>query len=258
MLSDSVRRAYRDALDEIDEGLRGGSLLRGEVLARWQDLVGTGDFMRSLQSGIGRLRDRLTAFVTGRETAEAEVRGEIESSLTTLILAQADEAAVRAVDSWSDISAGRALLGDEGRLLARPSPDLRTLVNAEIREWERDLLELVRGAGQSKRMTARVLSLGINTIGVALMVVAFAHTGGLTGVEIGVAGGTATVSQALLSALFGEQAVRGLAAEARRRLLTRVDGLLAREAARLHQRVAAAHGGEGQADGLRAQARSAP
>ena len=45
-------------------------------------------------------------------------------------------------------------------------------------------------------MTARFLSLGVNGLGVALMVVVFAHTGGLTGVEVGVAGGTGVVGSA--------------------------------------------------------------
>ena len=38
-----------------------GTLLRGEVLARWQEFVGTGELMRTLQTRIGRWRDRLTA-----------------------------------------------------------------------------------------------------------------------------------------------------------------------------------------------------
>jgi hypothetical protein len=41
--------AYDGALDEVDETVRSGSLLRGEVLARWHEVVGTGDFMRALE-----------------------------------------------------------------------------------------------------------------------------------------------------------------------------------------------------------------
>ena len=40
----------RGALDEVDEALRSGALLRGEVLARWHEVVGTGDLMRELES----------------------------------------------------------------------------------------------------------------------------------------------------------------------------------------------------------------
>ncbi|MBF1661616.1 MAG: dynamin family protein, partial [Rothia mucilaginosa] len=37
---------YEDALTTIDGALSDGSLLRGEVLSRWHDFVGTGDFFR--------------------------------------------------------------------------------------------------------------------------------------------------------------------------------------------------------------------
>jgi hypothetical protein len=251
MFDESADRAYRRALESIEEGLRTGTLLRTEVLDRWQDLIGSGEFMRSLQAGIGRLRDRLTALVTGRGTAEEEVRGQIESSVGRLVLAEAEQAALRTVEFWEETQAGRQLLGDDARGLSLASSGFQTRVEAELREWQREVLDLVRDAGEEKRMTARVLSLGINTIGVALMVVAFAHTGGLTGLEVGVAGGTATVSQALLTALFGEQAVRSLASQARRLLMARVETVLAAEASRFHERVEAAQGRTGVAEQLR-------
>ncbi len=84
---------------------------------------------------------------------------------------------------------------------------------------------------------ARTLSLGINTVAVSLMVVIFAHTGGLTGGEVAVAGGTATVSQALLTAIFGENAVRDLARQASEDLLARLQRLFADEAERFHRRL---------------------
>ncbi|MEJ2541765.1 MAG: ABC transporter [Gemmatimonadota bacterium] len=258
LLDESAARAYRRALEGIDEGLRTGTLLRGEVLERWQDLVGTGEFMRSLQTGIGRFRDRLASLVTGRDTTEAEVRGEIESSVARLVVAEADEAALRTVEAWEESEAGRELLGEDGRVLARASDHLRDRVDAELREWQRDVMDLVRDAGQEKRMFARVLSLGINTVGVALMIVAFAHTGGLTGLEVGVAGGTATVSQTLLTAIFGEQAVRSLATQARRLLLERVETLLDQDEARFHERVATALGPSGSGEALQALAESRP
>ena len=48
-----AQAAYAAALAEVDEGMRDGSLLRGEVLARWQEFVGTGELLRSLQARVG-------------------------------------------------------------------------------------------------------------------------------------------------------------------------------------------------------------
>ena len=41
-----------------------------------------------------------------------------------------------------------------------------------------------------------------------LMIVVFAHTAGLAGAEVGVAGGASALGQKLLEAVFGDQAVR--------------------------------------------------
>jgi hypothetical protein len=64
------------------------------------------------------------------------------------------------------------------------------------------------------------------------MVVVFAHTAGVSGAEVGIAGGSAVVGQKLLEAVFGDQAVRRLAEAARRDLRERVTGLMDSERAR--------------------------
>jgi hypothetical protein len=91
------------------------------------------------------------------------------------------------------------------------------------------VLDLVRTEGGDKRTTARFLAYGVNGLSVALMVVVFASTGGVTGAEVGIAGGSAVVGQKLLEAVFGDQAVRRLALNARKDLTTRVGALLDQE-----------------------------
>ena len=84
------------------------------------------------------------------------------------------------------------------------------------------MLKLVQDNAGNKRIRARVLSLGLNVVTVALMIVVFASTGGLTGGELLIAGGSAVLGQKLLETIFGEDAVRRLAAEARRDLQHKV------------------------------------
>jgi hypothetical protein len=88
---------------------------------------------------------------------------------------------------------------------------------------------MVRSEGADKRSTARFLAFGVNGLSVALMVVVFAHTAGVSGAEVGIAGGSAVVGQKLLEAVFGDQAVRRLAEAARRDLHTRVTRLMDEE-----------------------------
>ena len=80
----------------------------------------------------------------------------------------------------------------------------------------------------------------------------FAQTGGLTGAEVAVAGGTSAVGQKLLKAIFGDQAVRTLAERARGDLLTRVERLLAAEAERFSARLRPAAPEPGEAERLEA------
>ncbi|MDP9498223.1 MAG: dynamin family protein [Actinomycetota bacterium] len=239
-LSGAAEAAYRSACQEVDEGVRSGTLLRGEVLARWQDFVGTGEWMRNLESQIGRLRDRLTAAITGRSAATDEITGALESSVEQLLRAAADRAAERTVTAWRGTAGGPELLAGRDRELERVSPGFAEAAAAEVRSWQGYVLDLVRDEGEDKRSTARALSLGVNGAGLAVMIAVFAHTGGLTGSEVAVAGGTSAVGQRLLEAVFGDAAVRSLAARAREDLLERTDRLLTAERERFHALAAAA------------------
>ncbi|HEU0212575.1 MAG TPA: dynamin family protein [Jiangellaceae bacterium] len=231
----SAELPYAEAVDAIDRASRDGSLLRGEVLARWQDFVGTGEFFRSLEDKVGVVRDRITAFVRGRPQPAARVEEAIEHGLHALLVDEADRAAERADASWRADPAGRHLLGADD--LSRSSPGLGPTAAEQVRAWQGAVLDLVRTEGQDKRYTARVLSFGLNGLAIALMVVVFASTAGLTGAEIGIAGGTAVVGQKLLEAIFGDQAIRRLADAARADLRRRAEALMATERARFTDRL---------------------
>jgi hypothetical protein len=230
-LRDDVDRAYERAVDEVDEAVRSGALLRGEVLARWHEVVGTGDLMRGLEARLGRVRDRVRSLVTGSPAPEAGLREAVRSSVDAVVHAAADRAAERTAEAWRGRPAGRALL-EHGVRLDAASPALLDRTREEVRAWQGDVFELVSREAAGKRTTARVASLGVNGAGLVVMLAVFAQTGGLTGAEIVVAGGTSAAGQRILEALLGDQAVRTLAARARETLLQRARGLLADESAR--------------------------
>ncbi|HXF02005.1 MAG TPA: ABC transporter, partial [Arthrobacter sp.] len=244
-----VDGAYEAATVQALAATQDGTLLRGEVLARWQDFVGTGEFFRGVESGIGRLRDRIGAFFSGKPAPSVVVEAAIESGLQAVVVEAAAKGAEQADDGWRADPAGQGLLGGDD--LSTPSAGFSDEVAREIRAWQADLLALIRSEGEDKRFTARMLSFGVNGLGVALMVVIFAATGGLTGLEIGVAGGTAVVGQKLLEAVFGEDAVRRLARKARSQLEERTRRLMHAEAERFLSRVPAQ---EQQAEPMRSLA----
>jgi energy-coupling factor transporter ATP-binding protein EcfA2 len=223
--------AYAAAAQEVEVALRSGSLLRGEVLARWHEVVGTGEVMRALESRVGWARDRLRSLVTGKPAADGELREAVENRVEAVVRAAAERAAERTARAWRERVAGQALLaGTTG--LDRASVGLEAATEDEVRAWQGVVFDLVREEGASKRATARLASLGVNGAGLTVMLAVFAHTGGLTGAELAVAGGTSALSQKVLEAIFGDQAVRTLAAQAREDLFARVERLLREDAAR--------------------------
>lgn len=217
---DSTRSAYDEARARVVDATKDGTLLRGEVLSRWQDVVGTSDVFRSFESWFSRARDRASAFVRGRPQPIREVETEIEHGLHAVVLDQAGRAASEAYARLRQSPAGKQLAADT--TLARERPTFAAETSAAIRDWQAALVTLIQERAGGKRTRARVMSLGLNAVTVALMVVLFASTGGLTGGEIAIAGGSAVVGQKLLETIFGEEAVRQLAAEARADLETRV------------------------------------
>jgi len=232
-----VDQAYDHAVRTIDEASADGTLLRGEVLARWQEFVGTGELIRGLESKVSWLRDRISNAVKGKPQQAGRVTVAVESGLHTLILENAENAAERTAAAWQSLEAGRQLLDEGGQDLARASRDFRARSDRAVRDWQQGVLDLVRKEGADKRTTARFLAYGVNGLAVALMVVVFASTAGITGAEVGIAGGSAVVGQKLLEAVFGDQAVRRLATDARRDLNQRVQALLDAERRRFVERL---------------------
>ncbi len=254
-LKRDVDVSYDQALADIDKGSADGTLLRGEVLARWQEFVGTGELFRSLESKVSWLRDRITDAIKGKPQQAERVTVAVESGLQTLILEHAEAAAERAEASWRSVAAGSQVL-DEGKVdLSRASRDFRARSERMVRDWQSGVLDLVRTAGGDKRTTARFLAYGVNGLSVALMVVVFASTGGVTGAEVGIAGGSAVVGQKLLEAVFGDQAVRRLAQQAREDLGKRVAALMDEERRRFLDRLDALDLPTDSAEQLRALAR---
>jgi len=239
-LNQAVDGAYDHARATVGHELSGGTLLRGEVLARWQEFVGTGELMRTLESRIGWVRDRVVSAVMGRPSAAAPVEQALESSLEGLLRDAAERAAAGAAAEWSSRPDGRALLATSSTDLARADADIGARAEQTVRVWQGEVLELVRAEGGDRRQLAKLASYGVNGAGSVLIVALFAQTGGLTGGEIAIAGGTAALSQKVLEAIFGDQAVRSLAARAREALLEQVDTLLAADADRFRDLLAGA------------------
>ena len=225
-LKEQALEAFSGARERIDEALGDGSLLRGEVLSRWQDVVGTGEFFRGVEALVTRARDRITRTLSGEPAPAIAAEQALGTGLVHVVIDETARGAERADAAWRSSAAGRHLA--EGQDLARVPDGYADEVSAAIRAWQGDVLDLVRSEGADRRTKARLLSLGVNAVGVALMVVVFTSTAFIpTGLEIGAGAATAVVGQKLLETIFGDEAVRRMAAAARERLTSRLDALVA-------------------------------
>src|SRR5450756_1234516 len=83
-----VKAAYLDAMQSVEHAMTDGTLLRGEVLARWQEFVGTGQFLRQVEAGVSRLRDRITAALKGSPPPTSDLGEALQSGVAELLTAQ--------------------------------------------------------------------------------------------------------------------------------------------------------------------------
>jgi len=231
-LAKAAAGEYEAAEGAVRDGMTDGTLLRGEVLARWQEFVGTGEFFKQVETTVARWRDRLTAAVKGDVLPSGEHLDEaLQTGVAALLRAHAETAAIETGRAWRRLPGGGSILAAHADL-SRPGPDLDARIERLVRDWQGEVLELVRGEGGSRRANARIAAYGVNGIGLFLMLVTFAHTGGLVGGEIAIAGGTSVLAQKILEAIFGDQAVRTMAAKARDLLLDHTARLYAAELGR--------------------------
>ncbi|MEV0593805.1 dynamin family protein [Nonomuraea cavernae] len=209
-----VEASYLSALTEIDKAFRNGSLIHGEVLARWQDFVGSGDLLRTIQ-----LRKR------GRSARQAPerimaFRAALRAGLESVIVVGASRAAEEVVARWRRRSPLGAALGAD---LDRPSDDLVRHASRAIAAWQEHVTELVRTEGVAKRSVSKLVSFDADSLSLIFMVAMFT-------------GGTAEgVPHRLVNALLGAESLRGIGAKALSDLRARIGMLFDEESMRYVQ-----------------------
>ena len=171
----------------------------------------------SVDEKVGRIRDRFVDGVTGKRTRSSDIVAAIETGVFNLIVEQAEKAAAASAHAWGDVPAGQTLLAGH-RDIDRASRDFRVKAERAVHDWRQAVLELVRTDGGDKRMTAKFLAFGVNGIGVALMVVMFADA-------VKDKDPTVALGHKLLSAIFGDDAVKALVTKAHADLDARVAAL---------------------------------
>ena len=187
-------------------------VLRGEVSSRIAEVLGSWDMTKTVSRMFSGIGSRLKGAIRGQAAPGVQAQRDLTGGLAQRLADQYHRAwqeALRRARPLVDTSSMDELLSvDASARLAR----------ATAQQWTREVTEIVREQAESSRVSGRMIAGSINVVTVSLMVAAFTMTGGLTGVEVGIAGASAALSQTILEAVFGERTVRSLAQQAREAL----------------------------------------
>jgi GTPase SAR1 family protein len=274
-LRESADAAYAAGLAEFDEATRNGSLLRGEVLARWQDFAGTGELLRTLQARRGRQSGR-----PKKQRSPARLialKAALRASLESLVIATADRAAEHAAAAWQEDPAGAVLLADPAPAGNDPSsagggtqsePDfvasaladlgivdgsdtaasagpaglrgasagLPALAAAAIASWQDHVLHVVQEENVTKRSIARVVSFDHEALALVLAIGVLGY--GEPGVPV--PDGVSAAPQQLLTSLFGAGLLRDIGVRIRLDLHERISAIMDTESGRFEALLEAA------------------
>lgn len=200
LISSYAREASSSSSDDV---------LRGEVSARIAEVLGSWDMTKTVSRVFSGLSSRLMGAIRGQAAPDVQVQRDLTGGLAQRLADQYHRAwqeSVRRARSLVDTSSFDEFLDVDA--VAQRAPRV-------AQEWTSEVTELIRAQAESSRVSGRMLAGGINVVTVSLMVAAFSMTGGLTGVEVGIAGASAALSQTVLEAYFGERTVRSMAEQAR-------------------------------------------
>ncbi len=119
-LRQAAEAAYESAFTEASTGLKDGTLLRGEVLARWEDGMVSGDLRprrgaRGSKGGGSKKGKRARRGPSRTAALNAALRSAIESFIVSI----ADRAAEHVDGNWRADPAGAVLLADAAAERAR-------------------------------------------------------------------------------------------------------------------------------------------
>lgn len=226
-LATLVERQYDIVRKQLLTATTDGTLLRGDLLIRWQEFVGSGELIRSLDAKVGFVRERLVNAIKGKPQQAERVASAIGTGLETLVVEHAEQAAARAAAAWRATPYGAQLVDAAAEDLSRAARDLRRRVDREVQAWQAELQELVRTESGDVRTSARFLAVGVRGLAVTLAVVVLGGDQPPAAAAESLRMGTR-----LLEAVVGPGAAGMLRYKARESLEDRIRALLAGEANR--------------------------
>ncbi len=269
-LRSTAEVAYERAFAEANADLKNGTLLTGEVLARWQDCVVGGD-LRPRRGGKSakptKKGKRARRGASHHASHNAALNAALREAIKSFIVSIADRAAEHVDGSWRGNPAGTVLLEDAAAdrargeyakqvfesafgtgtaespaesasqaAYSRSSPDLPLRTARAVGAWQDHLARLVEA--EDSRTGSKRISFDDESLGLVVLLAMLGEDAPGAGSIIGApaAGGEGTniytEPRRLLASVFGTGILAGILARARADLSHRVRLLLDEEMVR--------------------------
>jgi energy-coupling factor transporter ATP-binding protein EcfA2 len=259
----TAEASYQRAFTEAEAGLKNGTLLTGEVLARWQDCVVGGD-LRPRRGGKPAKTAKKGKRARRGASHNAALNTALRSAIESFVVSVADRAAEHVDGTWRGSTAGGVLLEDAAADRARgeyakqtfesafgaggPEPSDASLAAAYSRSsadlplraaravgaWQDHLARLVQAEDQ--RPAAKRTSFDDESLGLVVLVAMLGEgaPGAATAAAAAEDEGTSiyTEPRRLLASVYGAGLLGGILAKARADLTHRVRLLLDEEMVR--------------------------
>jgi hypothetical protein len=114
-------------------GMTDGSLISGEILARWQEYLAEGEFVRRLDGGAPNLSDRVSTAVRRDQEVIGPLEVPVAEGIADTIRAAIRTATDEVLDHWRQFPFGPALLTSLGQQVT--ATDVDTRLERAVRDW---------------------------------------------------------------------------------------------------------------------------
>jgi hypothetical protein len=262
----TAEACYERAFAEANAGLKNGTLLTGEVLARWQDCVVGGD-LRPRRGGKPAKTAKKGKRARRGPSHNAALNTALRSAIESLIVSIADRAAEHVDGTWRGNPAGTVLLADaaadrargeyakqvfesafgtggtgtaepgaesasQAAALSRSSADLPLRAARAVGAWQDHLARMVEA--EDPQPGARRISFDDESLGLVVLVAMLGEDAPGAGMPATEDEGTSiyTEPRRLLASVYGPGILPGILAKARADLSHRVRLLLDEEMVR--------------------------
>jgi Dynamin family len=256
--ADAQAVGWQQLRDEVDDvfgvarlrllaSLIDGSLVRGEVLARWQEFIADGEFVRRLDSGAFKLADRVNAVVRRDPEAAQPLDVPVTEGIAASIRASTRAATEAVLARWRRYPFGAALLAARGHQVS--ASDVEARLARAVRDWRLEVSSRIAIAVEEATASAPQARVDLQTAADVLFVIIVDERSEQG--EDGKSAGTLAAGRRIVESFLGAEPVRFLVADARADLVSRAAVLLDAERRRMERLLESTDAAAGRGDALR-------